>query len=309
MKFFSTLICLILISYSSSAQIIDRTKDRAKDKTNNRIDRKIDKGIDKSLDGIEGLFKKKDKDKDKGSDSNEEQQKEMTQEEMDAQNAAAMSMLGFGSSADVKEKYSFNHELEYKITMTEKKGKETENMNMVMMISENEPIFGTKLDMPQGSSNSVFDYDKGQMITLTKTEGMNMGMVMNIDQEAMQNYTSNEEEKETTDSKFRKTGNTKKILGYNCEEWKMEDKDNTSTVWVSTDLDMNIGNALSSMAQGAKKNSPVPAGEYPMGTLMESTSVDNKSGDTYHMIATRVDMNSNPSVSTEGYQFMNMGGK
>lgn len=303
MKLFSTLLCLLAFAFSTQAQIVDKTKDKAKNKTNRRIDNKIDKGLDKGLDGIEGLFKKKNKDKDKDN----AEQEELSKEEQEAQNAAAMSMMGFGSAADVKEKYSFDHELEYKITTTEKKGKDTQNMNMIMMFSEKDPLFGSKMQLPEGASSSIYDYEKGQMITLTQTQGMNMGMVMNIDQEAVAEYTAEESDKEP-DYSLEKTGNTKDILGYKCEEWKMEDDENTSLIWLTNDLDINIGRAFSSMAAASKGKSNMPGADYPSGTMMEVTSTEKKSGDIYHMVATRVDMNSNSSVSTEGYQFMNMGG-
>lgn len=46
---------------------------------------------------------------------------------------------------------------------------------------------------------------------------------------------------ETKDMKIEKTGRTEKILGYDCEEWLMTDKGESTTLWVTEQLGTFMG--------------------------------------------------------------------
>ncbi|MEO0405334.1 MAG: DUF4412 domain-containing protein, partial [Bacteroidota bacterium] len=236
MKKLSLLLTILFIGATliSSAQIVDRSKDRAKNKANNRVDNKIDKGIDSGLDAIEGLFKKKNKNKD-SSDSQEETSTE-------DQNAT-MPGYTMGGKADVEDSYTFEHSIDLKMVMTDKKGKE-EVMEMTMLISDEEGMFGTEMFLDGAKSYTVMDLTNGKTITLTSASGMNIGMVVELDPESMQ--PSEEDMPEV--SEFKKTGRTKEILGYTCEEYTYETEEENMSIWMTDEANINMGNAFNSMA-------------------------------------------------------------
>jgi hypothetical protein len=286
-----------LFVISSEAQIIDRTKNKAKNKTNNRIENKIDRGIDKGLDGIEGLFKKKNKDKGHTGDP----------EEAPSENPGGG--FGFGNGVEINETFEFDHQIDYMNTSTSKKGKETYEQPMTYLLSDDSPAFGMVIETEEGKSRSVFDFEERRMITLTNSEGMKVGMVIDMDPEQWEAYADEEDDTTVEDYSIEKTGNSKKILGYNCDEWLMEAEDMTSRVWATEELDIDLAGAFKAMAEGMKKKNENFFGiEYPSGAILETESVDNKSGDVYHMVATEIRKNSPSKVNTEGYQFYSLGG-
>jgi hypothetical protein len=135
---------------------------------------------------------------------------------------------------------------------------------------------------------------------------MKMGMIINIDKDQVEEYASEHVNEQEDNMKYYKSGRTKDILGYSCEEWIMEDEDGRSEVWVSDEVDINLGKAFNAMSQSMKTEKMGPE-EYPMGTMLEVNSVEKKSGEQYHMVATAVREDSNREISTKGYQFMNLG--
>lgn len=299
MRFILPLLFCFLFSFATVAQIIDRSKKKAKDKTNNRIENKIDRGIDKGLDGIEGLFKRKNK---KGKDDGEEV-------EEGSSNDSGGQGFGFGAATEIDETFEFDHQIDYLNTSKTRKGKDVYEQEMTYLISDDQPAFGMVVNTEEGKSRSVFDFDQKRMISLTHSEGMKIGMIIDMDPEQWEAYADKDDDSSVDNYSIKKTGNTKKVLGYSCEEWVMESEDMTSHVWATEDLDIDLSGAFQAMAEGMKKkNNSFVAIEYPSGAILETESVNKENGDNYHMIATAVRKDEASEVKTEGYQFYSLGG-
>lgn len=311
----STLTLLILFTLSfqiGSAQIVDRTEDRAKQKTNQRIDRKIDKGIDSGLDAIEGLFGKKKKTK----ESSDEGGGEINQAGGDDSSEAASRMMqafmgaGGSSPANVEKNYAFKHSIEMTITNYNSKNKEDFSQNMTMLINEDSPYTGMVGSMEGQSSLIIFDTKKNQMITLVESGGQKFGMTMKFDPDAVED----EELADAGTGSFTATGKSKKIAGFNCQEYKVEssqsDEDMDMYVWMTKETDINWMESFGNMAKSNKevRQSPLPA-TYPGGVMMEMIAISLKNGDKTVTTVQKVNQNDNRSISTEGYSFMNIGGK
>ncbi|NQX92666.1 MAG: DUF4412 domain-containing protein [Flavobacteriales bacterium] len=282
-----TLFCVGL-TLTSSAQIVDRSKDRAKNKANNRVDNKIDKGIDSGLDAIEGLFKKKDKNKDKGDKSQDAQTETQEQNE---------EMPGFtmGGKADVEDSYTFDHSIDLKMITTDKKGKQ-ETMDMTMMVAEESGVFGTEMIVDGAKSFSIMDLANGKVITLTNAEGMKIGMVVQLDPESMQQGVDGEGEMPD----FKKTGRTKVILGYTCEEYTYETEEETMSMWMTDETSFSLTDAFSTMAA----QNPDFQNIYAEKTWLEMTMTNKKNPkETMVMQVTQINENQPTTVKTEGYSF------
>jgi len=255
--------------------------------------------------GIEGLLKKKKNNKESAEKPDENENAASQQESANS----ATPGFSFGAKADVEDEYTFDHAIAYHMTTTKKNGKVESEIDMNMLLSDEKPMFGMETIAEGAVSTIIYEMEKNQMITLTKSSGTTMGMVIGINPSTAAEYAENKEGSEKAEHNLRKSGRTKSILGYHCEEWIMEDEKQNSEVWLSEDIDMNIGNAFSAMGASAKGKSPFAGKEYPSGTMLEVNSVDQKSGETSHMIATKVSPNSKPSISTAGYQFMTIPGQ
>jgi hypothetical protein len=290
-----------LIINPTSAQIVDRTKERAENKTNNRIDNRIDKGIDKGLDSIEGLFKKKNK-KDKG-ESGSESSSDETQNGNEAGDMPNMAGM-FGSGGDIEEKYSFQHKVHIEIKSSDKKG-ETYDQNMVMLSNDDSNIGAFEMTMAEAQESTVvFDFDNKQMITLVNASGMKMAVVVKMDPAAYE-PTENENSDDEDAPEFKKTGRSKEILGYTCDEYVAEDDESTMEMWISQEVVVDLFKAFS--AYGAQQKQATTPQAYPglTGTMMEMNSTSKKHAkEKTTWKVTKIEKNSPSTISTAGYSVM-----
>lgn len=303
-----TTIALTLLLYASTlctqAQIVDRTKERAENKTNNRIDNRIDQGIDKGLDSIENLFKKKNKKK-KGA-KEEAGEDTQNQDKPASQNEANANMGSFfGGGGDIEPNYTFQHAVHVEISSSDKKG-ESFDQNMMMYSNDDGQQGAFVMSMEaEGAQESVaiFDFEKKQMITLVDASGMKMAVVVKMDPSA---YDTSEEEADMTDMpEYKKTGRSKEILGYTCDEYIMEDEDQTMQMWMSREVVVDIFQAFSAYAVQNQKQ-PAPTMEPGLqGTMMEMTSTSKKHPkEKTTWKVTKIEKNLNANISTEGYRVM-----
>jgi hypothetical protein len=291
-------------SLCTQAQIVDRTKEKAENKTNNRIDNRIDKGIDKGLDSIENLFKKKNKKK-KGSDS-EKSNESNNQDQTNSAGENSMDMGAFfGGGGSIEPSYEFQHAVHVDISSSDKKG-ETFDQDMIMYSNDEGGQGAFVMSMEQeGAQESVaiFDFEKKQMITLVDASGMKMAMVMKMDPAA---YQSDEETTSTEDTpEYTKTGRSKEILGYTCDEYLMEDEEQSTQLWMSREVVVDLFQAFSAYAmQNEKQSAPSPQTEMS-GTMMEMTSTSKKhSKEKTTWKVTKIEKDVDTSISTEGYSVM-----
>ena len=100
-----------------------------------------------------------------------------------------------------------------------------------------------------------------------------------------------------------KTGKTKEILGYKCDEYLLEDEDTEVHMWVSEKLGKEMRKEWMSNQQtfGAMFTYA-----YAMNGMVLEYDVRNKDGEKTTMIVTQIDMNHSHSVNTTGYTVMSM---
>lgn len=314
---------LFITVFTVNGQILStkRVKKSAETKTQQRVDNKVDEGIDKGLDGVEDfLFGKKKKKKKEEMEENGDETVEEIQESMNAseyneaynksddQEPDMSKLFGSGGSVVVAESFEFNSSIDILMTTTDKKGNPTA-MNMTMLFPDNEEYFG----MEMGSSESqneqmppmkmIYDFKNEQMITMMNNSGQKMGMVMSINEEQLSEWTDDDADIDEM-PEWKKTGKTKTILGYSCEQYIFSSNDGDGEAWVSDDDDLNIGYAMNAMANAQKKNKN---SEYPDGAILEMTFNGND-GEKMTWISTDIKTDTNISLKTEGYQFMAIGG-
>lgn len=304
-------VSLLLIIGAGQAQIIDRAEDKAKNKTNQRIDNKIDKGIDKSLDKIEGIFKKKPKkDKSEKSDSGKDSSSDSTEKSgsdnsgnpgsSDQQDMSEMMKMMGGKSITVDESFTFDHNVELKTEMYNSKGKLEDTFNHTLHLSDDFDHFGMNFHHEEGEGQMVYQFDEKRILIMSEADGQTFGMVSYVDDTQVDHDTD-------IDSNFGKTGNKKVILGYKCEEWAGEEDGVKTNVWVAEDPELMFSRAFSEMAR-AQNDGKDPYGDYPNGMMMEMTSLDTNTGEKTVMICTAVNKNTKSTISTSGYEFMDLSG-
>ena len=317
--YFALLLTILIFSGQAVGQgVDDKVKNRTEDEADERVDKKINKGVEKGFDAIEGLFKKKNKKKNKR--SNKADTRQSDQEPSKAQQNAMMKM--FGGEADVADSYDFDIRLVSETT-TSKKGKRESRSKYAMLFKPGADYMGMqplevenqgeRYDTETNQSQIIFDMGRKVMVTLidNKEQGKT-GVAINFDPEQIEEMTVDQEKEAMSDEdyNFSKTGNTKDILGYSCDEYEYSGEDGSGTFWITDELDASMTEMFAAMGQNSKKRNSSPFGSlenYPEGTVMEMHGENTEDNTQIDMKVTEVDESANATISTTDYQIMSMG--
>lgn len=312
-KIFTILFTLTILTAHS--QVVEKTEEKAKQKTEQRIDRKIDKGIDDGLDAIEGLFSKKKK---KGlvEESKAEGVTESNSSDEASASTSPMSMMG-GSEVQVQDEYTFDHRFVILMEEFDKKGKLKESNEMTFLSKEESSVMGILMNQEGINTEMIYDLDSYEIVTLMNTGGQKIGTTMSIDKSQVESMMS-EDNSDAVDMgempTFKKTGNTKTISGYSCDEYVVENIENSDgssmTYWITDELDIDWIKSMGNMSSMSKQMPDMYAGTgYPEDGSVIQMIVTQKNSERFEMTVKDAEVDKNTTISTKGYTFMNMGGR
>lgn len=176
-----------------------------------------------------------------------------------------------------KKEYSFDMKVAYDITNMKK----SETTNMAYSYSD-EAMYTV---MSTGQSSMINDFVNEVMITIDEKSKSATVMSSSFSNRMAGKMMDNHNEKagKTT---ITKTGETKQILGKNCEKYIATSEDGTKIdMWITTDIVIDNAKIAASLMQYSK--TAQPEGDYPAnGTTMEFTSYNKKGEAETHMIMT-----------------------
>ncbi len=140
---------------------------------------------------------------------------------------------------------------------------------------------------PGQTSSSIMDYTAEVMIMLEDKDKTGMVMSTQWANKMAANQVEKQEESagETT---ITKTGKTKVILGYTCEEWIATNTEGKTEMWVTNDAGFDHDKMTASMTK-YMKSIPTNMQEDQFGMLMEMTSYNEKGVAETHMVMTEFD--------------------
>jgi len=157
----------------------------------------------------------------------------------------------FGGKVDLKHKddYSFTSRL-YMVMETYGK-KEPMNMDLYMYFSSNSSDVGIEsksITDEQGktvpiTSSTVMDGENKCFIILVENNGGKIGMISAIpDEQSASTHPDEKQVPKTAHGNFTKTGNTRTIAGYHCDEYSYSDpeKKTNAKLWFTKDANLNI---------------------------------------------------------------------
>lgn len=311
MKTLYTLIILgsfiFSINYTAHSQgLLKKLTETAKEKVEEKMEEKAEQEAEKKLDEkLDELF-------------------ELDDEETDAANDAARQermqkmLQGFGMSGEpvpIADNYKFDHLLHMHIENFDKNNKKKDEGEFITHFNPKtksmayEVVSGDMADAEQGLF--IIDTENDAMIILSHENNEKTGIVYGIGtffQTLGETYHEEDmDDSETPDSYLAnpnvdKTGRTKNIAGYKCEEYIYSDEETESQVWITKDLKMNMYDFFSTLF----KTSLYSHG-MPWGTVMEATTEDKSTGEKSTMQVVNVDDKSNKSFALNEYEITNLG--
>jgi hypothetical protein len=228
---------------------------------------------------------------------------EKAEEEAEKQITKAI-MEGYGIEEDAKfdSEYKFDAWFQMQVTEYKKNGKVDTQGVYDNYISKSTRDYGMEFKDEDARSTIIYDSDRFAMIILSDDDGEKTGFATRFDPGMLEG--DEEETPESSDLNAYKTGNTKKILGYSCDEYLIDDEDSEVHMWVSEELGKEISKEMLS-----NPNAFGNSFQYSRnvnGMTLEYELIDKNDGDKTEMLVTNLDLNRNHSISTEGYSILSM---
>ena len=304
---------LFISQPAQSQRFLKKLSDKAKEKVENRMeqkveekaDEKIDEEIDKLFDSLEG---EADKDAEEASGSTSDAARQARMQRI---------MKGFGMSGEpvpVAENYRFNNLIQMHVESYDKNGKKISEGEFITHLDPDSKSMAYQMlsgDMAQeGQGMFIIDAQNDAMIILNDENNEKTGIVYGMGtffQTLGESYEEEVELSETPESylanpNVKKTGRSKTISGYKCDEYVYSDEESESNIWITTDMKLNTRDFFSTLF----KTSLYSHG-MPWGYMMAVSTTDKDTGEKSVMEVTKVDEKSNVNFALGEYQMTNLG--
>lgn len=210
-----------------------------------------------------------------------------------------MGQLGAGvTEAKYKPAYKFDTYMQMEVSDNDDQ-KVTYNSYLTRDGSSYAVIF----DADGAKSVIVFDTKNSTMLMLVENDGEKTGFAMGIDPEAFAGEESDDEGDFSYES--FKTGNTKTLLGYKCDEYLIKEEGSEVRVWSSEKLGKEVEKKMF-------KNQQIFGGAFVHAAGMDGMALeydfkDLESGEHGIMKVTEIDLDSKKTINTSEYTVMSMG--
>jgi hypothetical protein len=221
-------------------------------------------------------------------------------------------LMGNKVTLKYNEDYNFSSRI-YMVAESYDK-KDVIKMDMYMYYSSKSPSVGLETKSINSQENGtapvvstmVLDSENKCFIILTEVNASKMGIISPVqDENAVQTDNNGKPAKKTTPPVFTKTGNSKVIAGYKCDEYSYVDKENKTTgkVWFTKDAKLKID-------KNGWKNTNMAAyygnDEFKDGIILANEAYDDKGKLTMKSEAKEISENFPHSVSIKGYTLRQM---
>ncbi len=220
----------------------------------------------------------------------------------------------FGGKVDLKynDEYSFTSRLYMQSETYDKKG--TVKMDMYMYFSANTPSVGMETKSftdEKGNatpvvSTMVMDATNKCFIILTDVNGSKMGIISPIPEEnSTQAQTDGKTNQKATPPVYTKTGNTKVIAGFKCDEYsyKSTSDNTTGKVWFTKDANLKIDKRG---WQQTGMSAYYGYSGFEGGLIMANEAFDSSGKLTMKSETKEVNQNFPRTVTVKGYSLMQM---
>ena len=234
-----------------------------------------------------------------------------------AGNNALEGMLGgMMEPANTESEYSFSGFMVMEVTSADKKGKSEDPVRINYLLSKEPAFMGMNFQdpkKPENTTTTIMDTKNQAMVMLMSSDGQKSSFAIKMDYEKMQGMVDEEveEQLENPDYKLTKTGNTKEILGYSCEEWLVVSEDGEGRYWI-TEKPIDGLSIFSPQSNPMVSNKTMERytsmfSNAPKGSFMEMIFTDTD-GTVTDMKVIEIDTNSPKKYSMAEYPNMLSGG-
>ena len=222
-------------------------------------------------------------------------------------NQVYMDAMGLTGNVDYEDNYSFDAFIQMEVSEFNKNQKLKDKMMYDSYINKDAVDYAMVFTDKDTKSTIIFDTKNSAMLILSDSDGERTGFAMGIDPEDMAEKIEEQAEKSGVDSYAPyKTGKTKTILGYSCDEYLVDDESSEVHMWASEKLGKQVRREMFNNQQtfGALFYHAA----YMNGMVMEYDITQKDKGERTVMVVTDIDLNRSNTISTGNYTVMSMKG-
>jgi len=239
MKYISLTLLLTITTLSLNAQIFDRIINRTQDKISREISDRIVERISDEItraamkpvdDAIDDMLRER-----------------YVQDSINGKTSSGNYddfVAAFLTPVDLPENYTFDMTLE-----SEMKDYDGDKSRMDMMLTENGSAIGIIQYTEEGESTMVFDMKNNIMAIYTDGKEGKKVMAMPSIISMAGAMAAAETDEDAYEITVKKTGKTKKILGYETEEWEIDDEATKTKAYVANDFPIAWKNSFGQFLQ------------------------------------------------------------
>jgi len=216
-----------------------------------------------------------------------------------------------GENIDVEDIYNFDTNVIMEMVIEEKKN--PTKIDYSMWFTKNDSYMATEINN-MDTKESKKQKIPGGMLTVIDDE--NQAMIIIMEEQKMAQIISMKsikdiaiEETKSDDisiPKITKTGKSKKILGYNCEEFTTKTEEGSMTLWITQDIRLFQKNMFANFNKSLRSNPFESIPEAAKGFMMEMHMVNDKGGKS-SMYVKRISKK-NKTIHIKDYKLMNLSG-
>lgn len=298
------------LSAQSITNYLKKKEKKAIESATKRVDKEVDKSLDKAVNkSLDGLFNAVSKELEDATDSINStkdtskpstENKQSSDERMEAAMGNFMKSMGVGVDVNHKHVFVFSTRMKMLIENTDENGQVDKPIYYTSYFNSDNSDYGIEF-MDDNGNQSCFIFDPENHCTLILTqEGDNKnGIATSLGEEDFRQMEAEYSDDERPESfNLKKTGNTKSISGFKCQEYVSEDDRTAVSLWVTQDLKGKINSSI--------YKSQLFAGTFWMadkadGVLIQYNSRSKITSEHTVMTVKEIDPNISHKINTEGY--------
>ena len=223
-------------------------------------------------------------------------------------NQAIMNAMGLTGNVEHEEVYNFDAYIQMELTNYKKNGNLDDQVVYDNYLHKEDADYAMVFRDKGDQSTIIFDSKNSAMLILADSDGEKTGFATSIDPEALEEELADYEEEEVEEADLdsyrpMKTGRTKTILGYSCDEYMVKDESGEVHMWVSEKLGKEVRKEWMSNKQTF--GTMFMHANAMNGAVLEYDFVD-EDGKKSVMLVTKIDLNHSHKVDTRPYTIMSM---
>ncbi|HLT07166.1 MAG TPA: DUF4412 domain-containing protein [Cyclobacteriaceae bacterium] len=310
MKYTSFYLTVVLLfcSFLADAQIMNRIRRAAEQGVANAVEKRVEREVENATQRqLEKAFS------------------DLYGPEAEASGGIDMSNIfkGINTNVATEETYHFTGKAEMEMTGTDEKGKTMEPVRMTSFLNESNDYSAMEINAADQKQQAdrmektimIFDLKNNASIILMENEGEKTRMAFGFDatglEEQVDTHTDNVKTEDFENIKFEKTGNTKTIAGYSCEEYRAENDEWVASYWISKDPIPVFASFWGKNSPYLTKRSKNANKEYfknlPEGDILAIESQSKKDKTKWSMTTKKIDSSSSTSFVMADYPNMMAG--